>query len=259
MLLLMGSERSWTRERILSGLARDGYQPGRSWFRAIDLAKKMGLMEDSVDRGLQLTQRGKVCRDLANFRPAVCADIMHYILYTTWQPGGMRDYWSWSYRQICEAIWRARPRLDEPKVVFAQVQAEAEHQFEDLAPALGEETVLAVRNWLADLSPQFLIAAGGKFVSCAERQWFSPELAILALSYLANASNIAAGTPLPLQPMTMERLEPLCLAPAESIASIVQTASSTYPQLAIHTGEWGSSAILRQPVDIVSLFADRGV
>ena len=92
-----------------------------------------------------------------------------------------------------------------------------------------------------------------KLVASHEREWLSVELALLAVSYLYVAPGAAVQTPLLLDRDTVEQLCPLCLALSGRIVAMIETASRTFPILGIHTGEWGSSVILRQPVDVSML------
>ena len=82
---------------------------------------------------------------------------------------------------------------------------------------------------------------------------FSVEPALLAASYLYAARGVAVQTPLLLDRDTVELLCPLCLAPVDRIVAMIETASSTFPVLDIHTSEWDSSVILRRTVDIPML------
>jgi len=221
--------------------------------RSLDLGGKLRIFEKSNRSTYALTARGQACRNLALFRREVYCDVMHFLLFATWELGGHRDYWSWSYARTCEIFWRDRPTIRNRKSVFGQLSAEAAGEFPDLDPVVGTETVYAVTNWLRELSPPFFVLEDNKLVASQERDWFSVELALLAVSYLYAARDTAAQTPILLDGDTVELLLPLCLAPADRIVAMIETASRTFAFLDIHTGEWGSSVILRQAVDISML------
>jgi hypothetical protein len=175
---------------------------------------------------------------------------VHFLLFATWELEGRQDHWSWSYAKICEILWRDMPNIKSSKVIFGQLSAEASREFSDLDPVVGTETVTAVKSWLRELSPPFFTMENDKTVAAQEREWFSVELALLAVSYLYAARDATLETPLLLDHATVEQLCPLCLASAERIVAMIETAARTFAFLDIHTGEWGSSVILQQAVDI---------
>jgi hypothetical protein len=221
--------------------------------RSLDMGAKLGLFEKSSQATYILTARGQACRNLALYRREVYCDVMHFLLFATWELNGHQDYWSWSYARTCEILWRDRPIIKGRKTIFGQLSAEAAGKFSDLDPVVGTETIYAVTNWLRELSPPFLVFENDKLISSQEREWFSVELALLAVSYLYTARGVTVQTPLLLDRDALEQLCPLCLAPTDRIVAMIETASRTFPALDIHTSEWGSSAILRQPVDVSML------
>ena len=235
-------------------LVQDGYQITIDGARrSLDMGGKLGIFEKSNRSTYTLTARGWACRNLALYRREVYCDIMHFLLFAAWELGGHRDYWSWSYARTCEILWRDRPAIKGRKAIFGQLSAEAAKEFPDLDPVVGTETIYAVTNWLRALSPPFFVVESDRLVASQEREWFSVELALLAVSYLYAARGAAVQTPLLLDRDTVELLCPLCLTSADRIGAMIETASRTFPVLDIHTGEWGSSVILRQTVDIPML------
>ena len=235
---------------VHSELTRDGYQITYDGVRrSLDLGAKLGLFDRLERSTYVLTARGQACRNLALYRHEVYCDVMHFLLFATWEMGGHQGYWSWSYARTCEILWRSKPIIEGRKVIFGQLSAEAAEEFPNLDPVVGTETVYAVTNWLRELAPPFLVSENDKLVGSRERDWFSVELALLAVRYLYAARGVAYQTPILLDRDTVEQLCPLCLAPIDRIVAMIETASRTFPVLGIHTGEWGSSAILRAPVD----------
>jgi len=253
-LSIASDDQMFDAESVRLHLAQDGYSITLDAARrSLDMGKKLGLFEKATRFTYALTARGQACRSLALYRREVYCDIMHFLLFATWELGGQQDYWSWSYARICEIFWRDRPQIERRRAIFGQLSAEAAKTFPDLDPVVGTETVGAVSNWLRELSPPFFVLEDGKLVASQEREWFSVELALLAVSYLYAARGVAVQTPLLLDRPTVEQLCPLCLAPVDGIVAMIETASRTFPIMDIHTGEWGSSVILRQAVDIPML------
>lgn len=169
--------------------------------RSLDWAAKLGLFEKetfaqgTVRVAYQLTPRGRACQKLASYRREVYHDVMHFLLFATWELGGHQD-WSWSYARMCEIFWRGRPHIERRKALFGRLAVDAAKTFPGLDPVIGTETVGAVSNWLRELSPPFFVLSGdGKLVASQEREWFSIELA-LAVSYLYAARDTVVQTPL---------------------------------------------------------------
>lgn len=221
--------------------------------RSLDLGGKLGIFERAGRAAYMLTERGRACRSLALYRREVYTDIVHFLLFATWELGGRQDYWSWSYSRICEMLWRNRPSISTNKAIFGQLSAIATHEFPDLDPVVGKETVTAVKSWLRELSPPFIVFENDKPTATQERDWFSVELALLAVSYLYAARGAAIATPILLDSSTLEQLGPLCFASLGNITAMIETAARTFPFLDIDTGEWGSSIILRQTAEIPML------
>jgi len=235
-------------------LAQEGYQITHDGARrSLDTGGKLGLFEKLDRSSYTLTARGRACRNLALYRREVYCDVLHFLLFATWKLGGHQDYWSWSYAKTCEILWRDRPSIRGRKAVFGQLSAEAAKEFPDLDPVVGTETVYAVTNWLRELSPPFFVLENEELAASQEREWFSVELALLAVSYLYAARGAAVQTPFLLDRDTVGLLCPLCLASTDRIVAMIETASRTFPILDIHTGEWGSSIILRETVNIPML------
>jgi hypothetical protein len=232
-------------------LAQDGYQITYDGARrSLNLGEKLGLFEKSDRTSYQLTARGRACQNLALYRPEVYWDVSHFLLFATWELGGHQDFWSWSYAKICMFLWHNRPTIKNRKSLFGQLSANAAREFPDLDPVVGTETIYAATNWLQELSPPFLVMEDSKLIASQERDWFSVELALLAVFLLYCTRGTAIRTPILLDDPAVELLCPLCLASVDRIVAMIEVASKTFPFLEIDAGEWGSSVVLHQAVDI---------
>ena len=232
-------------------LIQDGYSVTYDGVRrSIDIGSKLCLMAKAGPSSYLLTNRGKAIKSLALYHREVYCDIIHFLFFSAWELQGNHNYWSWSYSKICELFWDNRPEIENHSTMFGQISALAERTFPELDASLGEETIFVVSNWLKQLEPGFLIVEGKKTVACKEREWFSPELALLSISYLYAVKKAAISTPILLDKSSLQIISPLCLASQETIVSMIEIASKTYPFIEIHAGEWGSSAILKQELNI---------
>jgi hypothetical protein len=220
----------------------------------LNIAVRLGLLKKNGElEGYYLTDIGKACRTLSSFRETVYSDVVHFLFYSIWETHNHQDYWSWTYSRACEILWRQRPFLPSRRAIFGELSAIAMKEFPNLSPSMGTETVGAILGWLEGLSPSFLILEEGRLVSSRDREWFSPELAILGISYVCYVRQLPVQAPLLLDESTLCQLSNLCLATTETVLAIIETAASTFPFLSIHVGEWGSSVVLEQQVNVVDL------
>jgi len=234
------------RETVELSIQRDGIELSKGGVqRTINLALKMGILSKTRNTKYKFESLGIVLRKMALFKHDVYSDLIHFLLYSRWEYNNHQDYWSWSYSKICEMIWNNCPKNESNGVMFGQISSLAENYFPELAASLGEETIGVVKKWLKELEPPFFNFEGDK-INCKERNWFSPELALLGIHYLYTIRKAKINTPILLDQSTTYQLAPLCLTSNETILSLVDIASKTYPFLEIHTGEWGSSAILKR-------------
>lgn len=253
-------------ERILGAIVKDSpfdtadlhFKLGESGYkvtydgirRTLDLGAKLRLFEKKGTSSYFLTDKGRALQSLALYRREVYYDVIHFLLFATWELEGNLSYWSWSYSKICELFWDNHPEVENRRIMFGQISALAEKTFPELDAVLGTETIGAVSNWLKHLEPGFLIVEDDKIIACKEREWFSPELALLSISYLYAVKKAAIATPILLDKSSLQIITPLCLTTQETILSMIDIASKTYSFIEIHTGEWGSSAILKQDLNI---------
>ena len=232
-------------------LLEEGYEINRDGVaRTLNLGTKTGLFEKVGTNFYKLTVRGCACKSLVFFRKDVYYDVIHYLMFASWVLNNHTDYWSWSYRKICEEFWRSRPERTSSKEIFGEIMAEAAEAFPTSKPAAGTETVDKVVEFIQDLDPPFFIENNkGELVS-SNRDWFSIELALLATYYLYVKLGLELSSPILIDDSIIKMISPLCLASQSTILQAIDMASKTFPYLTIHSGEWGSSLILNREVDI---------
>ena len=222
--------------------------------RTLDVANKLGLITKITTSKYKIEALGLVLGKLALYKHDVYSDVIHYLFYALWEINNHQDYWSWSYSKICDLYWQNRPEIANRSAMFGQLSAMARDTFPALTPAVGTETIDAVSNWLKAINPPFFIVDdNNRIISCKDRDWFSPELALLSISYLYTIKKVSISTPILLDKTIIDLLTPLSLTSQETIMSMIEIASKTYPFLEIHTGEWGSSIILTKALDITMI------
>jgi hypothetical protein len=219
--------------------------------RTLDVANKLGIVSKSSASKYKIEGLGVVLKKLALYKHDVYSDVIHFLFYAIWELRNHQDYWSWSYARICDLYWQNRPEIVNRSTMFGQLSALAVDSFPILTPAVGTETIDAVINWVKELNPPFFIVEDNNRISgCKERDWFSPELALLGISYLYTIKKVSISTPILLDRTIIDLLTPICLTTQGTIMSMIEIATKTYPFLDIHKGEWGSSIILTKVFDL---------
>jgi len=254
ILCIVRNEEYFDATLITNSLNNEGIDIDRnSANRSLNLGVKLGIFKKADKFSYVLTPRGLSCRNFAIYRKDVYHDLIHYLMFATWEIGGGNDYWSWSYVKICEILWDSRPEKRPSRDVFGLIMDKAANEFPNLEPAAGTETVDKVVEFIRDLSPPYLVDNSSHSLHCIERDWFSVELALLAINYLYIARDVPFYTPILLDKSISKELGPLCFASFNTITTMIDTAARTFPYLTMHTGEWGTSIILQKTINLQML------
>ena len=196
--------------------------------RTLDIANKLGIVEKSSASKYKIVSLGLFLKKMALYKHDIYSDVIHFLFYTLWELGNHQDYWSWSYSRICDLFWQNRPNKPNNSTMFGQLSAIAGDTFPTLNPAVGTETITAVSYWVKELNPPFfIIDDNSKISSCKERDWFTPELALLGISYLYTIKKVSISTPILLDQSCIDLLTPLCLTTQGTIMSMIEIASKT--------------------------------
>lgn len=127
ILVTVSNGRAFTPESIRLQLIQEGYQITLDGARrSLDLGAKLGIFDRSNHSAYKLTVCGQACRDLALYRREVYCDIMHFLLFATWEFGGHQDYWSWSYAKTCAILWSDSPAIKGRKTIWLMSRTSAE-------------------------------------------------------------------------------------------------------------------------------------
>jgi len=218
--------------------------------KCMDWMNKLGLLKKHNSKSYSFTATGVRLKHVAEFREETFFDLIHYLFFSRWVLGKGDDYWSWTYQRICELMWKDRSNIRTRSEIFSQISGEAKQLFANQSAAFGTETVGVVLRWLGALSPEVVILDKGNPTKIIERPWFSPELSVLSVSYLYKVLDLSFDAPLLLTPETISVMSAICFASESTMKTMIETASTTYPFLSLHVGEWGVSVILKHEVSI---------
>lgn len=203
------------------------------------VATSMGILAKSKsDRGeIRLSALGE---QLVRFREEVRGDLLHFLMYTGWQPTSSLDFLqSWSYRQCCDRYWSAseldltNAYLDlqveetilEAKTAFQGMGFDA---FEEVS--FSRKSLTGAYRWLEALRPEVIVNVdkGRRFV---RRAFCPPELLMLAFGYVLRDESDVAGIDVLLTHEKREALCKVCLLAPEWFDKSLDWAIPTFPTL----------------------------
>jgi len=234
-------------ESVLSALAARSHRIHPDHLRRnLVVLEVLGLVEEET-RFYRLSDWGEAARRLATFHRGVFFDLVHFLLYSSWDR--RQIYWSWTYQTVCQLLWEARPRIETYRELVGDVAGVGSRCFPGRRLVIDESSIGAVVRWLHCLDPRFIHPSENNNREwTAGREWVSPDLVVLAIQYLYESLNVSWRTPLLLDQAKLTRLGPLLLAEETTCLSSVRVASSTFSILQEHSGEWGSSVIMARGV-----------
>lgn len=188
------------------------------------IAHLVGLLEKDGQRyGLSETAHA-----IHAMRPAVRADVLHFLLWTASHEEGRGI--SWAYRAVGGWLWEHGSVLLTPstaKGLVADTLAAAPAAFPSAALfSFSGKSVLGMRHWLALLAPPVL--HGDEF---RRREVCSRELLLLAIGEVARADGAAVGTDLLLTPERRADICRICLIELALLDRRLDQMIPTYPRL----------------------------
>jgi hypothetical protein len=172
------------------------------------LATACGLLEKCADEHIVLSKAGQV---IAQLKPEVRSDLIHYLLYTGWQPEcPSANALLWSYREVANLFWeRTSVNVTQvTNIITEEVRNRTQHVFvsvpgyDSSEVSFSPKSVRGIRKWLEALTPPVIEN------DCFSRRHFCPpELALLATGWVAQATGGEVGIDFLL---TLDRREAIC-------------------------------------------------
>ncbi|MFN7967689.1 MAG: hypothetical protein U0V87_18600 [Acidobacteriota bacterium] len=239
---------------ILERIRRDYDFTDRS--EPLSLAHLLGLLSAQAD-AIVLSPKA---RTIATLRPAIQADVLHFLLATAWQDNGDPSLGcAWAYRAFCDRLWsHGVIRIDatEGKSIVADLLDEAQRAFPTLRlAALSPKSVLGMRKWLEPLSPPVL--SDDQF---RRREICSSELLLLAIGHVARENGAQISVDLPMTPARREAICRLCLLEPAALDRALDRTIPAFPTIiapGTRTGAFGRFIRLKTMPTVESLGASR--
>ena len=222
----------------------------------LSLARLLGLLV-TKDHGISLSRLAQV---IVEMRPAVRADLLHFLLATAWHDGADPGLGcAWTYRVFCNRLWSrgtAELNSSECRRTVADLLSTAQATFPELRlAALSLKSIRGMRKWLEALDPP--VICGQVF---RRRDVCSPELLLLAVGQVAKEDGASVGVDLLLTPARREAICCLCLLEPASLDRALDRTISAFPAFiepGTRTGAYGRFLRLKAFPTIEALGAER--
>lgn len=214
------------------------------------------ISKDNKKQVYTLNPLGKKMLKILYYNKKLFFDIMHYYYYSSWikEFKKTKYLFSWTYRQICDILWRQENGYINNKKIIGEVYNLAITEFNNNSISLSIHAVRGVRNWLMALQPPFIKKEGGKAVRANERDHSSIELIFLAIDMYYLEHNIRYGTPILMDESKEEYLAKVCLINKKNIRNLIDLCVKMFGNLLKwHSSTWGRSLILSRKVEIIEM------
>ncbi len=196
------------------------------------LANAAGLLKKDGSTEISLSDQAKA---LVRLKTAVQADVVHYLLYTAWQPNQPeQNSYLWSYREVVNSYWDrvtvnvmetanliAEEINNHTQVVFRNVESYTSGEV-----SFSPKSIRGVRAWLEALIPP--VIEDSVFT---RRNFCPPELTLLAVGWVVQKTEGEIGIDFLLTPPRREIICRLCLIEPNALDNVLDWMLPNYPEI----------------------------
>lgn len=196
------------------------------------MASATGLLQKKGNVEISLSSQANA---IIQLKTNIQADIVHYLLYTTWKQNQPDQYsFLWSYREVVDSYWgQATVNVVETANLIAEeINNHTQTVFTSVEGYnLGEvsfspKSIRGVRVWLEALTPP--VIENNIFT---RRSFCSPELALLAAGWVAQTMEGEIGIDFLMTPPRREAICRLCLIEPNTLDSVLDWMLPNYPEI----------------------------
>lgn len=222
-------------KEVLFAIARgETYEHVLQPDRQIARLRQLGLMIDN-----KLTVLGEAVFALCEAKPDLWGDLLHFCHYTLWKPQkSSENGFAWTYQAFVDHIWSLNNfsinvENLEPVVstLINKIEAEAHFDVEETRKAvvsLSWRSLKGVHNWLTGVIPPVL--ENEIFV---RRYFCPPELALLAVGWVAQQTEGELGIDFLLTPERREMICKVCLLDPATLDRVLDWTLPLYPDVMV--------------------------
>ena len=181
-------------------------------------ATKLGLVERRRE-GIGISQDGLA---MSVVRKESRGDILHFLMYSRWSEIDPLDFLpSWSYRTICDSLWKAQSVKLTDDYLDQQVEEtinRAETTFTEIdigysgGVSFSRKSLTGLNNWLKGITPP--VIEGNTF---ARRAFCLPELLLLAIGFVFRGEDTPTGIDILLSREKRDAICRVCLLEPNSL------------------------------------------
>jgi len=232
--------------------------------RQVGRLRELGLVAGTVP-DLELTPLADELLRVADTKPQLLPDLMHYLHYIRWSETTPLEYtFSWTYRTLCDWLVEqgecelAHQWLEAAVTHLLGVIRESPYFGHALALAtkkgaisLSTDSLNGVLHWLRPLRPP--VIEGDTF---ARRHFCPPGLLLLALGYVVQQTEAEVGIDLLLTPERREMLCRVCLLDSTALDRALDWMLPLYPEViepGTRTGAYGRFVRLHKMPELSDL------
>lgn len=196
------------------------------------MASATGLLQKKGNIEISLSDQANT---IIQLKTNIRADIVHYLLYTTWKQNQPEQYsFLWSYREVVDSYWgQATVNVVETANLIAEeINNRTQAIFtgvEGYNPgevSFSPKSIRGVRVWLEALTPPVIESS-----IFTRRSFCSPELTLLAVGWVAQTMEGELGIDFLMTPPRREALCRLCLIEPNVLDSVLDWMLPSYPEI----------------------------
>jgi hypothetical protein len=196
------------------------------------MASATGLLQKRGNVEISLSKQANA---IIQLKTNVQADIVHYLLYTTWKQNQPDQYsFLWSYREVVDSYWSqatvnvvetanviAEEINNNTQTIFTDVQG---YNFSEVS--FSPKSIRGVRIWLEAMTPP--VIEDNIFT---RRSFCPPELALLAVGWVAQIMDGELGIDFLITPPRREAICRLCILEPNALDSVLDWMLPNYPEV----------------------------
>jgi len=252
ILTLLQDDREYTYEYILGEGKSLGLSLGfqvqteRMLRDILQPLRDLSLMER---RQIKLTELGQILAGIAYNNPDLCAEIFHYLYYSTWHTKQQaQKCFSWSYRTLCNYLWGQGSIALDKKALSSYVSVEASQYFRVDSVSFSTNSVNGVTIWLEALSPAVICYGDAQSKEMFTRRTFCPpELLVLGIDFVYQTQEVDYGANLLLSEERRDAICQVCLLEPAGFDRVLEYAEAQFDYLEKGVGGgWGRYLTLRR-------------